>query len=113
REPPRPVKIRTTRTTRGMYPLPSPGRHPVLAALLLALLAGWALRPVHGAAPPRRPKPTVYAWFPAQFGSWKTDGIRWDCLTHLCFRSVVLKADGSIESPAGDPPKEFVDTAHR
>jgi spore germination protein YaaH len=65
-------------------------------------------------ARPSRPKSkTVYAWFPARFGSWNTEGIPWDCLTHLCFRSVVLKADGSLELPAGDPPREFVDTAHR
>lgn len=56
---------------------------------------------------------TVYAWFPARFGSWRTDGIQWDCLTHICFRSVVLTAEGTLQRPAGNPPKEFVDTAHR
>jgi hypothetical protein len=90
---------------------PSMPRYPPVIVCLLVLLAGWG--PARAAAPPHRPRSTVYAWFPARFGSWKTDGIRWDCLTHLCFRSVVLRADGSIETPAGDPPKAFVEkTAH-
>jgi spore germination protein YaaH len=55
----------------------------------------------------------VYAWFPARFGSWETRGIAWECLTHLCFRSVELKADGTLATPAGDPPRAFVETAHR
>ena len=41
-------------------------------------------------------RPTVYAWFPAHFGSWKTDGLQWDCFTHLCFRSVELTAEGKF-----------------
>ncbi len=61
-------------------------------------------------APARR---TVYAWFPARFGSWKTDSLQWDCLTHLCFRSVELTADGKLRRVSGNPPKDFVDTAHR
>jgi glycosyl hydrolase family 18 (putative chitinase) len=79
---------------------------------------GWlivilCLRPGVAASGSGAASKTVYAWFPAQFGSWKTDGIQWDCLTHLCFRSVELAADGSLREPAGDPPKAFVETAHR
>jgi len=58
-------------------------------------------------------RPTVYVWFPAHFGRWKTDGIEWEHLTHLCFRSVELTADGKIRRPSGNPPKDFVETAHR
>ncbi len=58
-------------------------------------------------------RPTVYAWFPVHFGSWKTDGISWDCLTHLCFRSVELAADGTIRRVSVNPPKDFAETAHR
>lgn len=78
------------------------------------LLASATLQPdsLRGAPGPS-PRRMVYAWFPARFGSWKTDGIRWECLTHLCFRSVELRADASVRTPAGDPPREFVETAHR
>jgi spore germination protein YaaH len=62
-------------------------------------------------------RPTVYAWFPARFGSWDTDTVRWDLLTHICFRSVELRADGSLHEPLGpaaDPAIErLVQTAHR
>ncbi len=58
-------------------------------------------------------RPTVYAWFPAHFGSWNTAGIDWDCLTHLCFRSVELGADGKLRRVSGNPPRDLVDTAHR
>ena len=58
-------------------------------------------------------RPTVYAWFPARFGSWRTDSLQWDCLTHLCFRSVELTAEGKLRRVSGNPPKDFVDTAHR
>src|ERR1051326_7718971 len=57
-------------------------------------------------------RPTVYAWFPARFESWKTEGIAWDAITHLCFRSVELQGDGTLRLPAGDPPAEFVKAAH-
>lgn len=63
--------------------------------------------------PARETNPVVYAWFPARFGSWNTEGIQWDCLTHLCFRSVVIKADGTLDRPAGNPPRQFVDLAHQ
>jgi spore germination protein YaaH/predicted DNA-binding transcriptional regulator AlpA len=66
------------------------------------------LNAVHSAS-----RPTVYAWFPAHFGSWRTDGIDWDCLTHLCFRSVELEADGKVRRVSGNPPRDFVETAHR
>ncbi|HET8546970.1 MAG TPA: hypothetical protein VFL57_03160 [Bryobacteraceae bacterium] len=48
---------------------------------------------------------TVYAWYPARFGTWNTSSIQWDALTHICYRSVVLQADGSIAKPAGNPPR--------
>jgi hypothetical protein len=78
-----------------------------LAVGTLVLVEG----PARGQPPPGRK--TVYAWFPTRFGSWKTDGLQWDCLTHLCFRSVELKADGTLRAPVGDPPPDFVETAHR
>jgi spore germination protein len=83
----------------------------VFTLLFLACASQGAISadyPVHSAS-----RPTVYAWFPAQFGSWKTDGIDWDCLTHLCFRSVELEADGKVRRVSGDPPRDFVETAHR
>src|SRR2546423_960883 len=83
---------------------PVKGRGGLILLAALALLAS---------APGRAEGQTVYAWFPAQFGSWKTNGIAWDCLTHLCFRSVELQGDGTLRLPAGDPPADFVDTAHR
>ena len=54
---------------------------------------------------------TVYAWYPGRFGTWNTSSIQWDALTHICFRSVVLQADGSIARPAGSPPQAFLDEA--
>ncbi len=57
-------------------------------------------------------RPVVYAWFPARFGSWQTDGIDWGSLTHLCFRSVELAADGKIRRVSGNPPRDFVETAN-
>src|SRR5262249_43009362 len=86
---------------------PRQSSRPVLAA------------PADGRSGPRAPAcagtdpKTIYAWFPARFGSWRTDGIQWDCLTHLCFRAVELTADGTLREPASDPPKEFVEAAHR
>jgi spore germination protein YaaH len=84
----------------------------LIVAGMLTGMVGSLLQERGGAAPPAA-RPAVYAWFPAHFGSWKTDGIRWDSLTHLCFRSVELMADGTLRTPAGDPPKEFIETAHR
>jgi chitinase len=76
------------------------------------------------AAPPPSPatqpaayRPTVYAWFPARFGTWKTAGIRWDLITHICYRNVELQADGFLHEPLGPPAdpaiREFAQTAHR
>ncbi len=62
---------------------------------------------------PTTPRPTVYAWFPAKFGSWRTEGLQWDRLTHLCFRSVELTAEGKLRRMVGNPPKVLVETAHR
>jgi hypothetical protein len=84
-------------------------------------LAGWLLAvllviPAVGRADgvgPGSARPIVYAWFPTRFGNWKTDGIAWDGITHLCFRSVELQGDGTLRLPAGDPPAAFVETAHR
>lgn len=56
---------------------------------------------------------TVYGWYPARFGTWDTPSIAWDALTHICFRSVVIAGDGSLARPAGNPPPEFVEEAHR
>lgn len=86
-------------------------RGAILAGTLAAAVVG--LSSDGSAAGPRGASTVVYAWFPARFGSWDTRDIQWDCLTHLCFRSVELQADGSLIYPAGDPPKEFVGTAHR
>ncbi len=58
------------------------------------------------------PRPTVYAWFPARFGSWATDGLDWEAITHVCFRSVVFNGDGTLQYPAGNPPRGFVRQAH-
>lgn len=58
--------------------------------------------PVPQAEPPAKPaKPVVYAWFPATMNpkanrDWSTDAIDWKALTHISFRAVVLKADGSV-----------------
>lgn len=82
----------------------------LLAVAGFLLLHARLLRAQTAAVPSE--KPAVYAWFPAKFDSWRTDGIQWDCLTHLCFRSVVLNADGRLRRPAGNPPKAFVDAAH-
>jgi spore germination protein YaaH len=76
--------------------------------LLLILAIVFPVNPGMSAA-----RPQVYAWFPAQFGHWRTDGIEWNDLTHLCFRSVELRGDGTLGYPAGDPPASFVRTAHR
>jgi hypothetical protein len=54
----------------------------------------------------------VYAWYPARYGTWNTTSIQWDALTHICFRSVTVRADGSLARPAGNPPRAFVDEAH-
>jgi hypothetical protein len=56
---------------------------------------------------------TVYGWFPARFGSWDTSATQWDAVTHLCFRSVVIAANGSVLQPAGAPPPEFMEEARR
>lgn len=82
----------------------------LLAGLVAIAARGRPVRSDARRAPARR---TVYAWFPGRFGSWDTSGIRWDCVTHLCFRSVEIQADGTLKKPAGDPPKAFVETAHR
>lgn len=55
---------------------------------------------------------TVYVWYPRRFGAWNTSGIQWDAITHICFRSVGLRPDGSIATQAGRPPQAFVDEAH-
>lgn len=55
---------------------------------------------------------TVYAWYPARFGTWNTASIQWGAITHLCFRSVGLRGDGSIALPAGRPPQAFLNEAH-
>src|SRR5436309_4582036 len=81
-------------------------------AIALALMALLLLQSSALAAAPER-RPMVYAWFPAKFGSWQTGTVPWDNVTHLCFRSVEIKADGSLRKPAGDPPTAFVETAHR
>ena len=62
------------------------------------------------AAPARR---SIYAWYPARFGTWNTASIRWSALTHLSFRSVVIRGDGSLATTAGKPPRDFVERAHR
>jgi len=55
---------------------------------------------------------TVYAWYPARFGTWNTAAIQWDAITHICFRTLDLQADGTVAKPAGNPPAAFVDEAH-
>jgi spore germination protein len=55
---------------------------------------------------------TVYAWYPSRFGTWNTAGIQWDAITHICFRTLDLQADGTVGKPAGNPPAAFVDEAH-
>jgi GH18 family chitinase len=76
----------------------------VLPAVLLVTACLGAL-----AAAPRqeagRPERTVYAWFPREFGDWDTSAIDWSAITHLCFRSVVLQADGTLREPV---PREKV-----
>src|SRR6266545_332636 len=54
---------------------------------------------------------TVYAWYPARFGTWNTSSIQWDAITHICFRSVNIQADGTVARPAGNPPQAFLDEA--
>ena len=63
-----------------------------VALLLIAALLG-------SATP--APKRVVYGWFPATMDpkanqDWSTEAIDWRALTHLSFRAVVLKPDGSI-----------------
>lgn len=67
--------------------------------------AAWAAVPVRSR--------TVYAWYPAKFGSWETKTIPWDALTHISFRSVNLTGDGTLLRSAGNPPKKFLDEARR
>src|ERR1051325_4280206 len=55
---------------------------------------------------------TVYAWYPSRYGTWNTAGIQWDAITHVCFRSLDMQADGTVARPAGNPPAAFVDEAH-
>ncbi len=79
----------------------------------IILLAAIVLPVIGEPQPAPAQRPVVYAYFPAKAGSWKTDGIDWPCITHLCYRSVELQADGSLKTPLGDPPKDFVDNCHR
>jgi GH18 family chitinase len=83
-----------------------------VALLLLAALAG-------SATP--APKRVVYGWFPATMDpkanqDWSTEAIDWRTLTHLSFRAVVLKPDGSIAPGWGTTPeriRKLVATARR
>ncbi len=61
--------------------------------------------------PSRReaPRYVVYAWFPAHMDpkineDWDTRAIDWGALTHICFRAVTIKPDGSIEPGWGTAP---------
>ena len=76
---------------------------PLLAALLLL-----------PSAP--APKRVVYGWFPSNVNDWSTAALDWSAITHLSFRSVVLKADGAVDPGFGATPeriKKLVEEAHR
>ncbi len=86
---------------------------PLSVAFMLPAMLDDSLAQTPQESSPTAIHPTVYAWFPEHFGSWKTDGIEWDCLTHLCFRSIELTAEGHVRRVSGNPPKDFVETVHR
>jgi spore germination protein YaaH len=68
------------------------------------------------AAAPPEPKRIVYGWFPASMNDWSTSAIDWKTVTHLSFRSVVLKPDGAVEPGYGATPeriRKLVEEAHR
>src|SRR5688572_27924719 len=78
----------------------------------IALLLAALLLPVVPAAPKR----IVYGWFPSDLNDWSTAALDWSAITHLSFRSVVLKPDGAVDPGYGATPeriKKLVDEAHR
>ncbi len=73
----------------------------ILLALLLGavgtmMMSATAGADLLGSRPPGR---TVYAWFPKDFNNWNTAAIDWTALTHICYRSVILQADGTLSEP--------------
>ncbi|MFC5649687.1 glycosyl hydrolase family 18 protein [Paenibacillus solisilvae] len=61
----------------------------------------------------KHPTRTVYAWFPANYNDWNTSAIDWKAITHLSFRSVTIRPDGSIdEGRTRDQVAELVKIAH-
>ena len=84
-------------------------------AMKNALRAAAAVLLLCAAAPPA-PKRIVYAWFPSNVNDWSTAAIDWKAITHLSFRSVVLKPDGAVDPGYGATPeriRNLVDEAHR
>jgi len=87
------------------------------ALLLVASTAALASAPIPAAAPKR----IVYAWFPSDMNpkqnkDWSTEALDWGTMTHLCFRSVVLKPDGAVEPAFGVTPdriKKLVQEARK
>jgi len=66
-------------------------------------------------AVPAAPKRVVYGWFPTNLNDWSTAALDWSAITHLSFRSVLLKPDGAVEPGYGATPdriKKLVDEAH-
>ena len=90
-------------------------RRIALLALTAVALAGSA------AYPCAAPKRIVYAWFPHDMddrrnNDWSTAALDWGAITHLSFRAVLLKADGSVEPGFGTTPervRKLVQEAHR
>ena len=71
--------------------------------------------------PSPAPKRVVYGWFPADMdpkknNDWSTAALDWSTLTHLSFRAVLLKGDGSVVPGYGTTPervRKLVEEAHR
>ncbi|MCZ7648938.1 MAG: glycoside hydrolase family 18 protein [Planctomycetota bacterium] len=76
----------------------------LLPLLLLAACA--AARAGDGEAPPK-PERVVYAWFPADMNDWSTAAVDWSALTHICFRSAVVQADGTLKIGGGCDPEKI------
>jgi spore germination protein YaaH len=67
------------------------------------------------AAAPPEPKRIVYGWFPANVNDWSTTALDWKAITHLSFRSVVLKPHGAVDLGFGATPeriRKLVEEAH-
>jgi len=90
----------------------------IASLLVLALAASTSV--ADSRCPSTAPKRVVYGWFPGDMdpkknNDWSTAALDWTALTHLSFRAVLLKGDGSVVPGYGTTPervRKLVQEAH-